>query len=602
MALVATHVEAASPRRSKIDRLLRESLRTGAATQNVIITVKPGYRDQGRKALEAHGDVIRSEHPLVDALSAEVHSADVNELANQPWVVAVSANAVVSADAVSTAGSMTAAVSLKPSSSSVSNTLRDTLGLPHVADGTVPTGATGVTVAVIDSGIAPSDDFLGRITGFYDFTNGGRSVQPFDDFGHGTHIAGLIGSSGKLSNYEYQGIAPDVHFVGLKVLDAQGQGKTSDVIAALEFVIANKSWLNVQIVNLSLGHPIYAPAEDDPLVLAVERATAAGLIVVTAAGNNGQTKKNGDSGYTGISSPGNAPSAITVGAAATQNTTPRSDDVIASYSSRGPTWFNAFAKPDVVAPGDQLVSDTSLTSYLYKQLVNSHKTAKNGQPLLQLSGTSMATGVTSGVVALMVQQHNQNGFKKQKALTANLVKAMLEFSAIPVPGFDRLTQGTGEINAAGALELARAIDTSRSSGSWWLAGGVTPFTVIGGETAAWSQQITWGSRVYQGTALYYNKAVWGSNIVWGTLFTDDIVWGTIIVDDIVWGTTTIWASDLVWTDRVIGQTIDDNIVWGTFIDDNIVWGTSFDDNIVWGTSVGDDNIVWGTAARLAALP
>src|SRR5207249_7678767 len=107
------------------------------------------------------------------------------------------------------------------------STLRDTLGLPHVATTGTPTGAAGIAVAIVDSGIAPSDDFAGRITGFYDFTQGGVPTAPYDDYGHGTHIAGLIGSSGKLSNYEYQGVAPDVRLVGFKVLDRVGQGKTS---------------------------------------------------------------------------------------------------------------------------------------------------------------------------------------------------------------------------------------------------------------------------------------------------------------------------------------------------------------------------------------
>src|SRR4029077_10662421 len=131
----------------------------------------------------------------------------------------------------------------------------------------------------------------------------GKAAQPYDDYGHGTHIAGLVGSSGKLTNFEYQGIAPNVRLVGLKVLDKNGSGKASDVIAALEFVTANKARLNVQIVNLSLGHPIFSPAATDPLVIAVQRATAAGLIVVTSAGNFGQNDDTGKTGYTGITSP-----------------------------------------------------------------------------------------------------------------------------------------------------------------------------------------------------------------------------------------------------------------------------------------------------------
>src|SRR5262249_52513665 len=163
--------------------------------------------------------------------------------------------------------------------------------------------------------------------------------------------------------------------------------------------------------------------------------------------------------YMGITSPGNAPSAITVGAAATNNTVTRLDDHVAPYSSRGPTWFDAYAKPDLVAPGDHLASDTNLSSYLYAQLALNRVQAKTGQPLLELSGSSMAAAVTSGVVALILEAHGQNGFNRQNALTPNLVKGILEYSAIDIEGADFLTEGAGEINAAGAIALASRIDT-----------------------------------------------------------------------------------------------------------------------------------------------
>ena len=247
-------------------------------------------------------------------------------------------------------------------------------------------------------------------------------------------------------------------------------------------VVANKAHLNVQIVNLSLGHPILAPAKDDPLVQAVEKASAAGLIVVTSAGNYGQRRETGEAGYTGITSPGNAPSAITVGSANTRNTVTRDDDQVAAYSSRGPAWFDAYAKPNVVAPGHRLAADTTVSSYLFKVLASGRVKAVNGQQLLSLSGTSMAAGVTSGVVALILDAHNKAGYHHQKPLTANLVKAMLEFSAIPVAGADYLTQGAGEINAAGAIALASGISTSDSANSYWvhtvIADGALPGEVM----------------------------------------------------------------------------------------------------------------------------
>ena len=165
--------------------------------------------------------------------------------------------------------------------------LRDTLGLNNVS----VTGK-GVTVAVIDSGISPSLDFGGRIKAFYDFTRGGIATAPYDDNGHGTHVAGLIGGNGLLSLGLYRGVAPSVSFVGLKVLTGSGGGSTSNLIAAVEFATANKAKLGIDIINLSLGHPPYEPAALDPLVQAVQAASKAGILVVSSAGNNGINKSD----------------------------------------------------------------------------------------------------------------------------------------------------------------------------------------------------------------------------------------------------------------------------------------------------------------------
>jgi serine protease AprX len=647
LVLVAGRPALAQSLHSKVDRSLQDSLRSGAATQHVIITIDdPAMRDAIRQSLRAHGDVIESEHPLIGAFAAEIHSGDVELLARHPGVHAVSANARVSAGGEShksrrSNNSVNSDSSDKSNNSDKSDkssrnwdksddsdywrhwndspnsnasaarvgsesqgiTLRQTLGLPRVATSTTPTGSTGIGVAIIDSGIAPSANFNGRITGFFDFTRGGIPTPPFDDYGHGTHIAGLIGSSGVRSDYDFQGIAPDVHLVGLKVLDKKGQGNTSDVIKAIEYVTANRYHLNVQIINLSLGHPIFAPAQDDPLVQAVEAASRAGLIVVASAGNYGQNPKTGVVGYAGLTSPGNSPSAITVGAVITHDTVTRKDDVVAPFSSRGPSWYDAYAKPDVVAPGYRLASDVTVGSYLYNLLPKSRSKSRNGQRLLELSGTSMSAGVTSGVVALMLDAHNRAGYDHQKALGVNAVKAMLEFSALPLPGADYLTQGAGEINAAGAIALASAIDTSASNGDWWLRAGLPTFSVIGSKSYAWSQNIIWGDRVLTGELLYHKLKTWSQNIIWG----DNIVWSgdinrgsyivwadlaRIVASNIVWNNNIVWRSNIVWGDRMIGLSDGDNIIWGS-AGDNIVWGSLDLDNIVWG-SLDLDNIVWGS--------
>ena len=158
------------------------------------------------------------------------------------------------------------------------NTLLGTLGLsPN------PLRGLGVTVAVIDSGIYPSEAFGHRIKAFYDFTDGGvRSSHAFDDYGHGTHVAGLIGGNQVLSDNRFEGVAPGVQFVALKVLDKTGSGRTSDVIRAIEFAIANRAVYGIDVINLSLGHPIFEPAASDPLVSTTSSGSGEGGVGSTS--------------------------------------------------------------------------------------------------------------------------------------------------------------------------------------------------------------------------------------------------------------------------------------------------------------------------------
>jgi serine protease AprX len=149
-------------------------------------------------------------------------------------------------------------------------------------------------------------------------------------WGTGTHVAGIIGGS----DGGFRGVAPGVSIVSLKVLGADGSGRTSDVINAIDFAIANKGRFGLRVINLSLGRPVFESFLDDPLDQAVERAYRAGLVVVASAGNYGKTQ-DGAAVIGGITSPGNSPYALTVGSLDSQGTVNRSDDVVSDYSSRG---------------------------------------------------------------------------------------------------------------------------------------------------------------------------------------------------------------------------------------------------------------------------
>ena len=216
----------------------------------------------------------------------------------------------------------------------------------------------GIGVAVVDSGLEMSSEFRGRVTAFYDFTKGGVDTVPaYDDYGHGTHVGGphrRLGRAVVQQREQGPGAERALHrFSRCSTRTAPATPATSSARSTSRWRSARE--LGIHIINLSLGHPICEPAASDPLVQAVERAVRAGIIVVAAAGNMGMNPTTGKPGYAGITSPGNAPSAITVGAARTNDTVARGDDRIPDYSSAGPTWYDAIVKPDLLAPGHNLV-------------------------------------------------------------------------------------------------------------------------------------------------------------------------------------------------------------------------------------------------------
>jgi serine protease AprX len=485
------------------------------------------------------------------------------------------------------------------------------------------TGA-GIGIAILDSGVAAWHDDLTnglgqlypfgnqRVSAFVDFVNG-RS-QPYDDEGHGTHVAGIIAGNGYDSNGDEAGAAPDASLVSLKVLDAHGGGTISNVIAALDWVLANRVRYNIRVVNMSIGASINESYETDPLTLAAKRVVDAGVVVVGAAGNRGKNAE-GLIQYGGITAPGNAPWVLTVGASSTNGTPDRGDDTVASFSSRGPSYIDYAAKPDLLAPGHGTVSLADPLSAFYTTkapflLGGSLSTAF--KPYLTLSGTSMAAPVVAGTVALMLQAN--------PSLTPNGVKAILQYTAQEYAGYDALTEGAGFLNTVGAVRLAQFFAT---------AGPGQPLPL----QKMWSKKIIWGNHQLSGGILnptanaYKIGTTWGAtatahgdNIVWGTICSggcDNIVWGTGGGDNIVWGThcgggdcdNIAWGTgggdNIVWGTHCGGSDCDnivwgtdgrDNIVWGTGGVANIVWGTDGRDNIVWGTD-GGDNIVWGTDGR-----
>ena len=241
----------AQGRGRRLDQALRDKvLRADAGSVRVIVRTAPGTRDRKAAEFQKRGHARHGEFSSIDGVNLTVRVKDLETLSNDPDVLGVSLDAPISAHVAS----------------ATETALRTTLALPTA--GFSGTTGYGVGVAVIDSGIAVSTDMpSSRIRAFRDFTTGQGAVvaTPVDGYGHGTHVASLVGGSGALStNSLYQGLAPNVSFIGLRVLNNAGEGSTSSVIAAIEWAIANRTTYGIHVINLSLGHPIYEPAADRP--------------------------------------------------------------------------------------------------------------------------------------------------------------------------------------------------------------------------------------------------------------------------------------------------------------------------------------------------
>jgi serine protease AprX len=309
---------------------------------------------------------------------------------------------------------------------------------------------TGVGVVIIDSGITPAHDDLGgnQVVHFADFVDGWN--ERHDRYGHGTHVAGIIAGSGHDSSGTRRGIAPGAHLVVLKTLDDRGEGFISNAIAALDYAVEQRAAYNIRVINLSVAAGVYESFTTDPLTLAAGRAVDAGIVVVTAAGNQGRAA-NGRAQYGGITAPGNAPWVLTVGAASHNGTIDRADDTVAPFSSMGPSAIDRVPKPDLVAPGVGVASLADEGSTLFTTRPEGRiwgTVPTNSEPYLSLSGTSMASPVVAGTAALMIEAN--------PSLKPAAVKAILRASAEPKRGYSALAQGAGFLNARAAVELALA--------------------------------------------------------------------------------------------------------------------------------------------------
>ena len=426
---------------------------------------------------------------------------------------------------------------------------------------------TGVGVAVIDSGVVQkndltsSDGLSSRIVYSQNFATG--QTDALDSYGHGTHVAGILGSNGRSSTgtgfkRTFKGVAPNVNIINLRVLDANGGGLESDVIAAIQQAINLKNTYNIRVINLSLGRPVFESYTLDPLCQAVESAWQAGIVVVVAAGNYGRDNSLGTLGYGTIASPGNDPYVITVGAMNTNGTPWTSDDTMASYSSKGPTLADHIVKPDLVAPGNNVISllapNSTLALNFPKTLISNSTYETLGLAgvsgdYFRLSGTSMATPVVSGAAALLIQQH--------PTLTPDQVKARLMKTAAKALNLyttstdaltlqtyteeaDIFTVGAGYLDINAAL-LNNDLATLPALSPTAVHNATTNQTVIirgasWGDSVLWGDAAVYGNIVFSHTAIFSTDLTMDNSILWGS----SVLWG----NSVLWGTTVNGASAL----------------------------------------------------------
>jgi serine protease AprX len=288
----------------------------------------------------------------------------------------------------------------------------------------------GVDVAQIDTGLVPVDGLTlpGKVVNGPDLSFDSQNVDAryLDGYGHGTHMAGIIGGNDGTAT-GFRGVAPGSRIVNVRVGSSDGAVDVSQVIAAIDWVIAHRhsDGLNIRVINLSFGTDSTQDRRFDPLANAVENAWRNGIVVVVGGGNDGTSRSI-------LANPATNPYVIAVGAADLRATATAADDIVAPFSSRGSTARGV----DVVAPGVSLASLRDPGSLIDEE----HPSAVVNTRFFRGSGTSQAAAVTSGAAALLLQA--------RPGLTPDQVKALLEVTATPLVKSDARSQGSGRINVA----------------------------------------------------------------------------------------------------------------------------------------------------------
>ena len=536
----------------------------------VIVVGTPASGDTARAqradaAVRRAGGSSRGQFGLLGATAATLTPSQIRALASDPSVVHVNYDRPISAAALPSNNDPTSSAGAPTPS-----TFDQTVG----ADKAWAQGIDGrnVTVAILDSGIAPDPAINSRVRARVDLVTPGHP-EIGDPGGHGTHVAGLVAANSSLMH----GVAPGASLASVRVLDATGNGRISSAIAGLEWAVDHRRDLGVRVAVMALSAPSTGSYRTDPLAAAAELAWHAGIVIVAAAGNDGPTANS-------VATPGFDAFIITVGADDENLTASTADDRVPSFSSHGPT-ADGIAKPDFIAPGRRLVSLRVVGSTIDNEL----PTHREPNGLLRLTGTSMAAGVTAGAVADLLQQRPE--------LTADQVKALLVGSARPLAGVDRAVQGAGVINLPQALRMptpGRNGALQHALPSVGLAQTLATFsakTASGAEhwdrvlsDTEWKARTPWDSSWWQTYSASWSHSAWDTNSAW-----DHSAWDANSAwDHSAWDANSAWDHS-AW---------DMNSAWDhSAWDTNSAWDHSaWDANSAWDHSAWDVNSAWDHSA------
>jgi serine protease AprX len=399
---------------------------SGAKVQ-VVVRETTDAGNSPEQAVTAAGGKVLRHLDVIDGFSASVPSDRLDTLRATAGVVSVTEDAGLTLSDADVTGQVSQTGSLYTIANQVT-------GASSMWD----KGYTGqgVDIALVDSGVVPVKglDAPGKVVYGPDLSLEANGPQNnLDGYGHGTHMAGIMlgnESTGSLSGNtsDFVGMAPDSRLVSIKIADAKGQADVSQAIAAIDWVVENqhKNGLNIRVLNMSFDTDSTQNYVFDPLAYAAEQAWHAGVVVVVAVGNDGGTR---------INNPATDPYLLAVGSDSANGTATTADDTVSSFSNKGTPYKR---NPDVLAPGDHVVSLRDAGSYLD----STYPEARIGDGLFRGSGTSQAAAVVSGAAALLISQ--------RPSLTPDQVKALLTRTAVKVPGTAATAQGKGLIDLAAA--------------------------------------------------------------------------------------------------------------------------------------------------------